>query len=68
MRVFCVATLDNYTQIDNLCDQVRKIGGEPTVCLGDVTVEYEGNKEKCEKIMELFEQYTRHGIYTNEES
>lgn len=68
MRVFCVASLDNKTQIDNLCECIKIIGGDPQVCLGEVTVEYDGTKEKCELLIELFEHYTRHGIYSEEET
>lgn len=64
MKVYCVATLDNKQQIDNLCECIKIIGGTPKVCVTDVEVEFEGSEEKCELIMELFEQYTRHGIYS----
>ena len=64
MRVFCVATLDNDQQIENLCECITIVGGKPEICFSDVTVEFEGSKEKCELMMELFEQYTRHGIYS----
>ena len=68
MRVYCVATLDNKLQIDNLCECIKIVGAEPKVCVGDVSVEYEGNEEKCELLISLFEQYTRHGIYTETEN
>ena len=68
MRLFCVATLDNKAQIENLCECVRIIGGDPKVCVGDVSVEFEGSKDKCELIMELFEQYTRYGIYSESDT
>jgi len=68
MRVYCVATLDNKAQIDNLCQCIKIIGATPNVCMGDVNVEYEGSKEKCELLIELFEHYTRHGIYTETEN
>ena len=68
MRVFCVASLDNKVQIDTLCECIRIIGGDPQVCLGDVNVEFEGSKEKCELMIELFEQYTRHGIYSESDT
>lgn len=64
MYVFCTATLDNKAQIDNLCECIKIVGGVPNVCLGDVNVEFEGTEEKCELLMQLFEHYTRHGIYT----
>lgn len=64
MKVYCVATLDNKQQIDNLCECIKIVGAEPKVCVGDVSVEYEGDKEKCELLMEIFEQYSRHGIYS----
>lgn len=68
MRVFCVATLDNKAQIDNLCECISIIGGDPIVCSSEVTVEFEGSKDKCELMMELFEQYNRHGIYSESET
>lgn len=64
MKIYCVATLDNNQQIDNLCECIKIIGGTPRVSGNDVDVEFEGLDEKCELIMELFEQYTRHGIYS----
>ena len=68
MRVFCVATLDNQAQIDNLCECISIIGGDPKVCLCEVSVEFEGSKDKCELMIELFEQYTRHGIYSESDT
>ena len=64
MKVYCVAALDNKQQVDSLCDGIKNIGATPKVCVTDVEVEFEGSEEKCELIMELFEQYTRHGIYS----
>ena len=66
MRVFCVATLDNQPQIDNLVQCIEIIGGKPIVNGTDVLVEFDGEKSKADKLIELFEHYSRHGIYTEE--
>ncbi len=67
MTVYCVANLDNKDQIDNLCECIKILGGEPIVRFGDVSVDYKGTKAQCEKFIELFEHYHRHGIYTEDE-
>ena len=67
MILTCNATVDNDQQIANLCQCVQILGGMPRVIRNMVCVDYNGPKEKAEKFIELFEQYSRHGISIIEE-
>ena len=64
MLFYGVATIDNKQQRDNLCECITILGGEPKVSSCDVSVEYRGSKDECDKFISLFEQYHRHGVYT----
>ena len=64
MVLLAVATIDNPQQKDNLMKCIKILGGEPRTEFSDVSLEFIGSKEKCDKFIELFEQYPRHGIYT----
>ena len=64
MKIYCVANLDNKQQIENLCLCLGIVGANPIVDKSSVTVEYEGHKEKCDLIIQIFEHYPRHGIYS----
>lgn len=63
MRVSCVATIDNKEQRQNLCECITLLGGVPEINGTDVSVDFADNKEKCEIMISIFEQYPRHGIY-----
>lgn len=62
MVVSCNAIVDNDQQIANLCQCIQILGGVPHVRKNIVCVDYEGDKAKAEKFIELFEHYSRHGI------
>lgn len=62
MRVICTAGGLGKPSIENLCECVNILGGVPCVSGDTVCVEYEGETPKAEKFIELFEQYTCHGI------
>lgn len=64
MEIVCTATMDNNSQVNELCEKIEKLGGKPSVSGVIVTVEYRGRKSHAEKIIELFEVYSRHGIFT----
>lgn len=66
MILYAVATVDNPQQRDNLCECIEILGGVANTSFSDVVLEYEGSKEECEKFIELFEQYPRHGIFTED--
>ena len=60
--IICTAILDNDLQIKNLCECIKILGGKPSVSGNMVCVDFCGSKAKADKFIELFEQYTRHGI------
>ena len=67
MMLSCNAVVDNDQQIANLCQCIEILGGMPRVRRNTVCVDYNGPKDKAEKFIELFEQYSRHGISIIEE-
>lgn len=64
MIFYGVATVRNKTQLDNLCECIRILGGDPKSSLNDVVVEFEGTEDECDIFTKLFEHYPDHGIYT----
>ena len=62
MHVICTAVLDNLLQRENLCQCIEIVGGVPIVARNTVCVEYSGDDQVAEKLIELFEQYCRHEI------
>lgn len=69
MRVKCVAVVENNLQRENLLECInivaRKFGpATPSVHRDTVTVEAEHPTELSEKLIELFEHYSRHEIST----
>ena len=64
MLVVCNALLDNDMQIENLCQCIKILGGNPQVDGCSVSVTFEGATATAEKFVELFEQYPFHGIST----
>ena len=66
MLVYAVATIDNPKQRENLCECIEILGGKPNVAFSDVVLDFNGSKEQCDKFIELFEQFPRHGIYTED--
>lgn len=64
MKVICAAVVENPTQRENLCECINILKGVPCVTGDTVCVEYDGDKAKAEKFIELFEHYTRHEIRT----
>ena len=64
MKIFCLATLDNKAQLNNLCECIQIAGGTSKVLENDVSVDFEGTPAKCELIIKLFEHYHRHTIYS----
>lgn len=66
MIFYGVATVQNATQLDNLLECIRILGGDPRHNSNDVVVEYEGTKDECDIFIKLFEHYPEHGIYTED--
>jgi len=66
MVFYGVATVDNKQQRDNLVECITILGGKPDTSFCDVILEYEGTKDECDIFIKLFEQYHRHGIYTED--
>ena len=66
MKVYCSANLDNDLQIQNLCQCIEIVGAKPQIHNCEVSVEYSGNKTRCELLIEIFEHYSRHSIFTLE--
>lgn len=63
MIIYCEATIENPAQRDNLCECINIIAGIAKVENDKVKLEFEGSKEKCELLINLFEQYPRHGMF-----
>lgn len=64
MLFYGVAAVDNKPQRDNLCECITILGGEPRVSDCNVSVEYRGSKDECDKFVSLFKHYNRYGVYT----
>lgn len=62
MKIICTASGLGKPSIENLCQCVEILGGIPQVSGDTVCIEYEGEKPKAEKFIELFEHYVYHGI------
>jgi hypothetical protein len=60
--VKCSATIDNKEQLENLCECIRIIGGEPKVNKNTVSVKVPYESEAATKLIMLFEHYWRHEI------
>ena len=61
-HVVCHATVDDERKRENLCECINILGGVARINGNDVSVDYEGSNTL--KMVELFEQYFQHGIYT----
>ena len=64
MRIYCVAIVYDERQAENLKDCIKLLGAEPIETNGCVEVDYTGNIGVCETLIELFEQFADHGIYS----
>lgn len=64
MKLKCVAVVDNALQRENLCQCVNILEAVPVIHKDTVRVEVDYPSPKAEKLIELFEQYTRHEITT----
>lgn len=65
MVLKCVAVVDNELQRENLRQCVEILKAKPSVDKNTVTVQVPYGTEQSEKLIELFEQYTRHEISTS---
>lgn len=64
MRIYCVAKVDDERQSDNLKECIKILGAKPIEMNRCVEVDFTGNVGVCETIIELFEQFKNHGIYS----
>lgn len=62
MKIICDATLNNFSERNELRDSIRKLGVEPLAIKDMVYLEYEGETSKAEKLIQLFEKYSRHHV------
>ena len=62
MLLTCHARLYDDSQIENLCQCVKILGGKPCVKGNDVSVTYDGSNITADKFVELFENYPVHGV------
>lgn len=67
MVIVCEAIVDEPGDRRNLCDYVKFLEGKPCVHGNKVSVEYVGDKATADKLIELFEHYARHSIFSVEE-
>lgn len=58
----CAAVLDNDVQIDNLCECVRILGGEPVQNHNVVEVTAPYPSELASHLLLLYENYWRHEV------
>lgn len=65
MVLKCVAVVDNELQRENLRQCVEILKAKLSVNKDTVTVQVPYGTEQSEKLIELFEQYTRHEISTS---
>ena len=62
MKLFCTAIVSEPQQMDNLCQCVKIIGATPDVHGDTVYVDFAGERETGQKLIDLFQQYPLHGI------
>ena len=60
--MFCTAFLDNDAQVDNLCQCIKILGGEPVVSKNTVKVAVPYPSNLACHILLLCENYWRHEI------
>lgn len=62
-KVYCVATIEEPKQIDNLVRYLKTLGLSPEVNNHNVSIDYEGGSRKLVmELVDLFQQYPYHGI------
>ena len=62
MKVFCTAIISEPQQMENLCQCVKIIGAVPDVKGNTIYVDFEGERETGQKLIDLFQHYPLHGI------
>lgn len=64
MIIYCEAIVEHLAQQANLIECIEVLGGDPKVCKDKISVEFEGDKERCDIFISLFEHFGRHNITT----
>lgn len=64
MHIYCVAKVEDKRQGENLKDCIRILGGKPIEINGHIEIDFTANVEVCETIIQIFEQFTEHAIYS----
>lgn len=66
MKIYCLATVTDELQRQNLFQCIEILGGKPFSISEEVTLDFEGSPLQCDKFIELFSQYPYHAIYTQQ--